>query len=195
MIPPKSMANCSDKETCAVFFVPFILHRETGMPEYVRIEPAAQPELALTAENHWQTDWESDYLAKPGVDKFALKTSSGELVALGAYQVAGNSTFVYIVYLESAPHSNPTHTPRIGREFSGIGEVMIAFGIKYSIDMGCRGVVAFEAKTDELAKHYSEDFHALEIAGAARGGPRRFMLADEDAWRLFSKYLAEEEKL
>ena len=72
---------------------------------------------------------------------------------------------------------------------------MIAFGIKYSIDKGCRGVVIFEAKTDELAKHYAEDFHPLEVAGLSSGGPRRFMLADEEAWKLFSTFLAEEEKL
>ena len=72
---------------------------------------------------------------------------------------------------------------------------MIAFGIKYSIDKGCRGVVIFDAKTDELAKHYAEDFHALKISGRSSGGPKRFMLADKEAWELFSKYLNEEEKL
>lgn len=65
---------------------------------------------------------------------------------------------------------------------------MIAFGIKYSIDAGCRGDVVFDAKTDELARHY-----AKLIPSAASGGPKRFMLADEDAWKLFSKYLDEED--
>ena len=50
-----------------------------------------------------------------------------------------------------------------------------------------------DAKTDELAKHYAEDFGAKRIPSISSGGPKRFMLADEDAWRLFSKYLAEEE--
>lgn len=177
-----------------MFFVPFILDRE-GEIQYMTIEPATEEELAATRERHWQTDWESEYLANPMIDKFALKTPAGELVALGAYQAADNKTFVYIVYLESAPHSNPTQAPRSLRKYYGIGEVMIAFGIKYSIDSGCRGVVVFEAKTEELARHYAEDFRALEIAGATKGGPHRFMLADEEAWTLFSKYLQEEEKL
>ena len=69
---------------------------------------------------------------------------------------------------------------------------MIAFGIKYSIDNGCRGDVVFDAKTDELAKHYAEDFGAKRIPSLSSGGPKRFMLADEDAWLLFSKYLVEE---
>ena len=70
---------------------------------------------------------------------------------------------------------------------------MIAFGIKYSIDAGCRGDVVFDAKTDELARHYAMDFGAKPIPSAASGGPKRFMLADEDAWKLFSKYLKEED--
>ena len=52
----------------------------------------------------------------------------------------------------------------------------------------------FDAKTDELAKHYAEDFGAKRIPSATSGGPKRFMLADEDAWLLFSKYLVEEEQ-
>ena len=60
-------------------------------------------------------------------------------------------------------------------------------------DYGCRGDVAFDAKTDELARHYESDFHARKIPSLESGGPKRYMLADEDAWRLFSKYLKEDE--
>lgn len=178
-----------------MFFVPFVIQRQNGLPLYVKIEPATDEELKATRQTAWQTDWESKYLSAPTIDKFSLKTADEELIALGAYQTSGNKTYVYIVYLESAPHSNPTRKTRSERKYYGIGEVMIAFGIKYSIDKGCRGVVLFEAKTDALAKHYAEDFHALEVSGRSSGGPRRFMLADREAWELFSKYLAEEEKL
>lgn len=70
---------------------------------------------------------------------------------------------------------------------------MIAFGIKYSIDHGCRGDVLFDAKTDELATHYERDFGAKRVSTLCSGGPKRYMLADEDAWNLFSKYLTEED--
>ena len=76
------------------------------------------------------------------------------MIALGAYRVMGRKAYVYILYLESAPASNPTLTAK--REYYGIGEVMIAFGIKFSIDSGCRGDVLFEAKTPELARHYEK---------------------------------------
>ena len=88
-------------------------------------------------------------------------------------------------------YANPTLTAK--REYYGIGEVMIAFGIKFSIDSGCRGDVLFEAKTPELARHYEKDFHARQVATLNSGVPQRYMLADEDAWNLFEKFLAEEE--
>ena len=78
------------------------------------------------------------------------------------------------------------------REYYGIGQLLVAFGIKYSIDHGCRGDVVFDAKTDELAKHYEFDFKAKRVANGD-SGIKRFMLADEDAWNLFSLYLEEED--
>ena len=116
---------------------------------------------------------------------------NGKLIALGAYQISGKKAYVYIVYVESAPANNPTITPTKMREFYGIGEALIAFGIKYSIDNGCRGDVLFDAKTDELALHYAQDFGAKQLPSIFPGGPKRFMLADEDAWKLFSKFLTE----
>ena len=71
-------------------------------------------------------------------------------------------------------YANPTLTAK--REYYGIGEVMIAFGIKFSID-----------------SHYEKDFHARQVATLNSGGPQRYMLADENAWNLFEKFLAEEE--
>ena len=123
-----------------------------------------------------------------------MKTDDGELVALAAYQISGRKAYVYILYAESAPASNPVLTKKAERKYCGIGAALIAFGIKFSIDNGCRGDVVFDAKTDELAKHYAEDFGAKRIPSAMSGGPKRFMLADEDAWMLFSKYLVEEEQ-
>jgi len=35
------------------------------------------------------------------------------------------------------------------------------------------------------------DFHAVRIPSEASGGPKRYLLADEDAWAVFSRYLEE----
>ena len=174
-----------------MLFTPYIISAD-GEPLPVLIDSATASDLKVTSENPvWQTDWTSDYLSAPGIEKYAMKTLSGELVALAAYQIAGKKAYVYILYIESAPHSNPTI--KFKRKYTGIGAALIAFGIKFSIDNGCRGDVVFDAKTDELAAHYVRDFGAKPIPSAFSGGPKRFMLADEDAWALFSKYLSEED--
>ena len=89
--------------------------------------------------------------------------------------------------------SNPTITAKGSIKYYGIGELLIAYGIKCSIDNGCRRDVVFDAKTDELAHHYETDFHVRRVASLVSGGPKRYMLADEGAWALFSKFLKEAE--
>lgn len=175
-----------------MFFSPFVIRVDTGAVEDVFIVSAGKEDLAATREApEWQTDWTSEYLSQPSVEKYAVKSVDGSLIALGAYQIRGRSAYVYILYAESAPHSNPTLSGK-NRRYYGIGELLIAYGIKYSIDHGCRGDVVFDAKTDELARHYESDFHAKRVSSPTLGGPKRYMLADEDAWRLFSKFLKED---
>lgn len=175
-----------------MYFSPYVIRGQDMKKAEVQINPATPDDIAQTKRAPaWQTSWDSAYLNRPEVDKFSLKLKNGQLLALGAYQISGKKAFVFILYLESAPHSNPTIVSSNEREYYGIGEAMIAFGIKYSIDNGCRGDVVFDAKTDELAMHYERDFGARRIPGIS-GGPKRFMLADEDAWKLFSKFLTEE---
>ena len=176
-----------------MIFSPFVLQKSNHACVQVEILPATAEDLNSTRrEPRWQTDWTSAYLSNPAVEKYAMKAPDGELIALGAYQITGRKAYVYIIYAESALHSNPTMESKHVRKYYSIGAALIAFGIKFSIDHGCRGDVVFEAKTDELAKHYAEDFHARQIPSASSGGTKRFMLADEGAWRLFSRYLTEE---
>lgn len=174
-------------------FYPFVIQANTGAPLPVQVDHAEKADLESThGIPEWQTDWASEYLAAPTVDKYAVKAADGGLIALAAYQIRGRSAYVYILYAESAPHSNPTMNLWENRKYYGIGKLLIAYGIKYSIDHGCRGDVVFDAKTDELARHYESDFHARRIASPESGGPKRYMLADEEAWQLFSKFLKED---
>ena len=147
-------------------FFPYVSLTTTKEQIPVQIEPAAPAQLdTVHTDPKWQTDWSSEYLADPTIDKFAVTTEDGEMIALGAYQVQD-------------------------RKYYGIGQLLIAFGIKYSIDNGCLGVVVFEAKTDELASHYERDFHAIRIPSLGEG-LKRYMLADELAWKMLSNYLKE----
>lgn len=109
------------------------------------------------------------------------------MIALGVYEVLKNSLVVHIVYIEAQPESNPTldaGTPK----YTGIGRLMIAYGIKLSIDNGFAGDVVLEAKTTALAKHYEKDFGAIPLPKLSSAAPR-YLIADEAAKRIFFTYL------
>ena len=179
-----------------MYFVPYFYRRSDNTRIKAVIASATDSDLACTAsEPKWQSDWQSIFLQSANADLFALKTQDGELVALAAYEARERSAYVYILWMETAPSSNPTKTPKELRRYYGIGEVLLAFGIKYSIDHGLRGTIVFEAKSTRLAEQYRDQYHAKQVATLHSGGPPRFMLADEDAWNIFSKYLFQEDDL
>ena len=106
---------------------------------------------------------------------------------MGAYEILENALIVHLVYMEAHPASNPTLNGGIP-EYRGIGRMMIAYGIKLSIDHGLAGDVVLEAKTTELARHYEKDFGAVQLPLFESSAPR-YLIADEAAKRIFFTYL------
>ena len=109
------------------------------------------------------------------------------MIALGAYEILENALAVHIVYLEAQPESNPTLDGGQPK-YMGIGRLMIAYGIKLSIDNGLAGDVVLEAKTTALAKHYERDFGAVRLPTFQSSAPR-YLISDEAAKRIFFTYL------
>lgn len=134
----------------------------------------------------WQTSWTSDHLAGEHLEKYAAKVGD-ELIALGAYEILDRSLVVHIVYMEAHPESNP-NLDSGEPNYTGIGRLMIAYGIKLSIDHGFAGDVVLEAKTTELARHYERDFGAIPLPVFESSAPR-YLIADEAAKRIFFTYL------
>lgn len=165
----------------------FVTASETGEKIPVEIDRSTLADLAVT-KNNWQTDWTSEFIRDPSLEKYTARTGFGEIVALGAYRETESSMFVYIEYIESHPESNPTLVTQ--QKYLDIGRMMIAFGIQLSIDSGKNGIVTFEAKTDELARHYIRDFGAIRIFSKQSGGPITLMIADQAALTLFNTYLS-----
>lgn len=165
----------------------FVTEAATDEKIPVEIDKSTIADLETT-KTDWQTDWTSEFIGDPSLEKYTAKTDDGEIVALGAYRETESSMFVYIEYIESHPESNPTLTTK--RKYLDIGRMMIAFGIQLSIDSGKNGVVTFEAKTDELAKHYVRDFGAIRVFSKQSGGPIMLMIADNAALNLFNTYLS-----
>ena len=171
------------------YFEPYILAGDTQEKIPVEIQEMTQQDAKSTnLPPVWQTDWLSDFLADSAYLKYAVKTPEGELVALGAYEVLESALVVHIVYLESHPSSNPTlrnGSPR----YRGIGRVLMAFGIKLSIDNDFGGDITFEAKTPELACHYERDFSAMPLPSFDGEAPR-YLISGEAAKRIFLSYLS-----
>lgn len=164
----------------------FVTKADSGERVLIELEPATQNDLKAT-RNGWQSDWTSAFISDPRLEKYAAKTETGEIVALGAYREDEHGISVFIADIEAQPESNPTLTAK--RRYTGVGRMMIAYGIQLSIDSGHGGVVTFAAKTEELYEHYVDDFHAVPIFQPFSGGPKLLMLADEGAQDIFSTYL------
>ena len=142
---------------------------------------------ALTdREPLWQTSWASEYLANEGYEKYAARVGD-ELIALAAYEILPTALVVHIVYMEAQPESNPTLDSG-SPKYREIGRLLIAYGIKLSIDNGFAGDVVLEAKTTALANHYVKDFGAVALPAFSTSAPR-LLIADEAAKQLFFRYL------
>ena len=136
----------------------------------------------------WQSDWTSSYITQSGYSKYAVHTADGELIALGMYETLDRALVVRIVYMEAQPESNPTLSGD-DRKYTGIGKLLIAFGIKLSIDNGFGGDVILEAKTDALADHYKNDFGGIELPSFGDSSAPRFLIQGEAAKNIFFSYL------
>lgn len=168
-------------------FVPFILQAESNTHVDVKITRMKKSDALQTGKNPaWQTNWTSDYIQNPSFEKYALKTVDGELVALAAYEIQEQDVMVHITYIESHPASNPTIVGH-SKKYVGIGRVLIAYGVKLSIDHECGGTVTFEAKVPELAEHYMRDYGACPLPSF--GGAPRYELSGEAAMNVFVTYL------
>ncbi len=167
-------------------FKPFVFDRgEKRIP--VSIVPMTAADAEQTNQlPRWQTSWTSEYLADSRFDKYAAMVDN-ELIALAAYEILKDVLIVHIAYMEAQPDSNPTLDDGVPK-YTGIGRMLIAYGIKLSIDHGFAGDVVLEAKTDQLARHYERDFGAVRIPAFQSAAPR-YLIADEAAKQIFFPYL------
>lgn len=168
----------------------YITERESGKPVSVNMVRMSKSDAQSTIKDpKWQTSWLSDYISDPKKQKYALKTKDKELVALAAYEIQQEYITVFIIYMESHPESNPTMTDQ--KKYVGIGKALIAFGIALSVNNGCKGCVAFEAKTPELAEHYYKDFGAMPLPSFHSMRAPRFIIEGNAAINIISDFLDE----
>ena len=63
----------------------YVVETATGKQIEIDIESATNEDLTSTKEK-WQSDWTSEFIRDPKLEKYAAKTDAGEIVALGAYR-------------------------------------------------------------------------------------------------------------
>lgn len=166
----------------------YAIDTSTGNAASVCVHPATQQDFARTVQEHWQTNWQSAFIQQEDLEKYAFEISSTqELIALGAYRNMPEGVLVYVEYIESASSSNPTISTQ--RKHSGIGAMLLAYGIQLSIDYGYGGAIYLKAKTSEIREHYIRDFGAIPFS---RIDPFLLLIDGDAARALFSQYLKEE---
>ena len=97
----------------------YVVENATGKQIEIDIESATNEDLTSTKEK-WQSDWTSEFIRDPKLEKYAAKTDAGEIVALGAYREDDHGISVFIANIEAHPESNPTISTGTGiqREFA-----------------------------------------------------------------------------
>ena len=105
----------------------------------VHIRPARQEDFHQTKTDHWQTKWTSNYIQNPEHERFAMKVAAtGELVGLLACKPLPKDNCLRLIYMEAAPHSNPTLVKRENKKYNGVGRAFLAQGIAYFLKQVCR---------------------------------------------------------
>ena len=151
------------------------------------IREASAADFERTAQEHWQTDWRTDFIRDAALDKYALELdATRELVGLAAYRDMPEGVLVYVEYMESAPSGNPTLSKP--RKYAGIGAALLAFGIQLSVDYGYGGAIYLKAKTTQLREHYMRNYGAIPFS---RFDPFLLLIDGDAARELFGQYLKE----
>ena len=112
--------------------------------------------------------------------------ATGELVGLGAYRDIPEGVLVYVEYIESAPHSNPTLSG--ARKYRGIGAALLAYGVQLSVDFRYGGTIYLKAKTSEIREHYIQDFGAIPFS---HRDPFLLLIDGEAAKNLLFQFMKE----
>ena len=110
----------------------YIIESQTSAKLPASIREATAADFERTAQEHWQTDWRTDFIQDALLEKYALELdTTKELVGLAAYRDMPEGVLVYVEYMESAPSGNPTMSR--SRKHASIGAVLLVFRTSHSI--------------------------------------------------------------
>ena len=121
----------------------YVVETATGKQIEIDIESATNEDLTSTKEK-WQSDWTSEFIRDPKLEKYVAKTDAGEIVALGAYREDDHGISVFIANIEAHPESNPTISTV--RKYAGIGRMMMLMVFNCQLIVGMAALLPLKQK-------------------------------------------------
>ena len=160
---------------------PCLVEIATGKVLQTTFSLAKSHELRDLQSKGWNFDWTDKMLSYANIYKLQIKDDDVIQGLVATEPVRGA---VYIPLAESAPHNLKPH-----KTYEGVGGHLFAIAIKLSAIMGHGGYVFFEAKNEELATHYTDNFGAQRVK--TRLHDYRMEIELEAAQELIEKYTLE----
>lgn len=163
-------------------FTPCLVECESGKIINTHYSLATKEDLKVSG---WNFNWNSDDLKDADIYKLTIDNDN-KIQGLVAIKDNKKNYAIYLQLAESSPDNIGSN-----KHFEGVGGHLFAIAVQKSFEKGYGGFVYFEAKNQQLVKHYQETFGAKNI-----GGVHQFrMIIDEEAGKeLLKKYTLEEEK-
>ncbi len=151
-------------------FTPCLLDTKTGELVDTTYSLATPDELKNLKRKGWLFNWSGKDLKGSDIYKLTLRGDT-EIQGLVALRDNSANYAIYLQLTESAPEN------RIERRYEGVGGHLFAIAAQKSLEAGYGGYVYFEAKNEQLVKHYSKAFGARLYAM-----PHQYSMAlEEDA--------------
>jgi hypothetical protein len=126
----------------------------------------------LSKLKNFRFNWKSEF-NNPDREIYGLSIV-GQLEFLGLISLEQQEDIVFIYLIERKDYKKK-------KIYNGIGGNLFAFACKHSIESGCEGYVAFDAKTN-LIDYYEKTLHAINT------GSIRMGIEPADAFELVKKY-------
>lgn len=152
-------------------FTPCLRDTRSGKIVSTVYQRASAEEVKGLKKSGWLFNWNHTSLKKSEIYKLMVEGDS-KIQGLVAIEQHEKDYAYHLSLAESAPHNRG-----IGKIYEGVGGHLFAIASKKSYDAGYGGFIFFEAKNEELVKHYQDKFGAYWI-----GRPHEYsMIIDENA--------------
>ena len=131
----------------------------TGRKYVTKIRRMERAMIVALNEEGWRFDWARQLAVG---DVYALLIPKAGQAIHGLMSLSREEGFIQLHLLESHPEN-------VGRskKFRGVAGNLVAYAARMAFELGFKGHVAFEAKT-ELISHYEQTLGARRIRGTQR---------------------------